>query len=79
VNEQTENIIRNLEPDFNVVEEQIIEHYRLKFEGLQPRQFRWWLAELSRLESKLPMGNQSLKMIALQNEAHNRAMSERGQ
>jgi hypothetical protein len=76
MNQRTENIIRNLEPDFDIVEEQIIEHYRLKYEGLQVRQLNWWLDELSRLESKLPMGSQ--KMDTLQIEAFHRAGSERG-
>lgn len=71
--EDYEQTIRNLEPDFDVTEEQIIEHYRLKYEGLEVRQLDWWLAELSRLESKLPMGSQYVKMTASQNEAHKRA------
>ena len=66
-------LILKLGPDFDPVEEQIVEHYRLRFEGLSVRQLDWWLAELSRLESLLPMGSHSVRMIELQNEAHRRA------
>lgn len=67
-------LILKLGPDFDLVEEQIVEHYRLRFEGLVIiRQWDWWLAELSRLESLLPIGSHSVRMIELQNEARRRA------
>lgn len=75
--DQTLAKIKQLEPDFDVHEEMVIRHYMLRYEGLQPRQVGWWLRELSRLESMLPLEGFAHKMIALQNEAHRRAAEAR--
>ena len=75
--QQMVNKIKQMEPDFDVHEEMVIRHYMLKYEGLQPRQVGWWLAELSRLGDMLPMDGFVDKMLTLQVEAWRRAKEVR--
>lgn len=70
--------IKQLEPDFDPVEELIIQHYELKYTDLCPAlQGDWWVLELARLQSLLPLEGFAAKMVELEAKGKRRAAEAR--